>query len=203
MATATDSLSRVYARSLFELAEAAGGRDKIIEVGDELEQIVELARGDAAFREFLRSPVIDQSARGGALNQILSDRVTDLTLRFLLVLNDRGRLDRLESIQAAYDHLQQESFGRVEVDVFTPAPLGSEQQAAIRDRIQQALHREPVLYTYTDPSMIGGIRLRIGDQLIDASVATRLRRLRERLLAGGHGALSDRMDRLFDESAGA
>ena len=49
----TDALSQIYAKSLYELAEAAGGQDKIVEIEDELEQICELARADKSFREFL------------------------------------------------------------------------------------------------------------------------------------------------------
>ncbi len=64
-------------------------------------------------------------------------------------------------------------------------------------RIREALDREPVLYGYTEPEMLGGIKLRIGDQLIDASVATRLRRLREHVLSGGSNALRAQLDRLI------
>ena len=92
----------------------------------------------------------------------------------------------------------QKAFGRIEVDVFTPEPLSDDGREAIRARIQDALRQEPVLYTYTDPSMIGGIKLRIGDQLIDASVATRVRRMRERILGAGPVMLAERFDRLVE-----
>ena len=94
----TDALSAMYARSLYELAEEAGGRDKILEVADEIEQVCELAVDDRAFREFLGSPIVERGRRGDALRNIFRERVTDLVLRFLLVLNDRGRLGHLEAI---------------------------------------------------------------------------------------------------------
>jgi F-type H+-transporting ATPase subunit delta len=199
MAIRTDALAQVYARSLFELAEEAGGREKIIEVGDELEQICETARGDRAFREFLGSPIVNRRARGATIAQIFRDRITDLTLRFLLVLNEKGRLGHLEPINAAYDQLVQEAYGRIEVDVFTPAPLGDQQLHLIAERIRAALGKDPVLHRYTDRSMIGGLKLRVGDQLIDGSVSTRLRKLRQSLMTTGPSAVRARIERIIEE----
>ncbi len=198
----TDALSGVYARSLYELAEEAGGRDKILEIADEIEQVCELARGDRGFREFLGSPIVDRGRRADALRGIFRERVTDLLLRFMLVLNDRGRLGHLEDIGNAYDRLVHEAFGRVEVDVFTPAPLEPAQLETIKQRVGAALSKEPVVYTYTDPSMIGGLKLRIGDQLIDGSVAARLRRMRHRFLTTGSAAVRENFDRILVEGDG-
>jgi F-type H+-transporting ATPase subunit delta len=194
-----DALAQVYAKSLFELAEQAGGREKIMEVAEELEQVCELVRGDHVFREFLGSPVIDRSRRSGTLRTIFHGKVTDLALRFLLVLNNKGRLGHLESIGDAFDLLVHEAFGRVEVDVYTPGPLEAEQTETLKQRVGAAVGKEPVLYAYTEPAMIGGLKLRIGDQLIDGSVASRLRRMRRNLLASGGSALRERLGRIIEE----
>ena len=201
MSTHTDALAHIYARSLYELAEQAGGRDKIVEVGEEIDQIRELARGDSAFGELLASPIIDGARRGASLRRIFDGKVTDLTLRFLLVLNVKGRLGRLESIGDAYERLVHDAFGRVEVDLYTATPVGPEQLESIKQRIESAIGKEPVLYTYTDPSMIGGLKLRIGDQLIDGSVNNRLRRLRYSLTSSGFSAMRDRMSRFIEEGS--
>jgi F-type H+-transporting ATPase subunit delta len=195
----SDALAQVYAKSLFGLAQDAGGRDKIEEVADELEQIVELTRSDRGLREFFGSPIIDPDKRQVSLQRVFQNRVTDLTLRFLLVLNDRKRLKHLEPISEAFGHLVQESFGRVEVDVFTAAPLEPGQQERLTARIREALGREPVVHAYVDKSLLGGIRLRVGDQLIDGSVVTSLRRLRQTLLTSGGASLRERIAGLIDE----
>lgn len=197
--THSDALSLIYARSLYDLAEEAGGRDKIIEVSEELEQICELARSDRTLREFFASPIIDPSRRSESLRRIFNDRITDLTLRFLLVLNKKGRLAHLEAINSTFDHLLQEAFGQVEVDVFTPGPLGDEQANAIKSRIKKALSKEAVLHHYTEPAMLGGLKLRIGDQLIDGSVATKLKRLKHNLTISGPTKMRTRMDRIIEE----
>lgn len=202
MVMQANALASVYARSLFELAEQAGGHDKIAEVGDELEQICELMRADRMFRELLASPIIDREKRGEALNRIFSNRITDMTLRFLLLLNNRGRLAVLESINDSFIGVMQEAFGRVEVNVYTPAPLGDEQRDVIRGRIQSAIGKEPILHQYTEPDMLGGIKLRIGDQLIDGSISTRLKRMRSDLLTNGPAAMRERIAEIIDDAAG-
>ncbi|MHC4711516.1 MAG: ATP synthase F1 subunit delta [Planctomycetota bacterium] len=199
MTAHTDALAQVYARSLFELADEAGGRDKIVEVAQELEQTCELARADRTLAGFLASPIIDRAKRGAALRRIFHGNVTDLVLRFLLVLNNRGRLRHLETIDDAFDQLVHEAFDRVEVDVFTPGPLDRGQIDALKQRIGAALGKEPVLYAYTDRTMIGGLKLRIGDQLVDGSVSSRLRRLQQSLLRGGGTAMRDRVERVIEE----
>lgn len=194
-----DAVARVYARSLFELALEAGGPEKVAEVAQELESICELTRADRSFREFIASPIIEPKRRAGALRRIFGNRVTDLTLRFLLVLNDKRRLSRIESINGAFDRLVQESLGRVEVDIFTAAPLGDDQMRFVRDRIREALGRDPVLHRYTDPTMIGGLRLRIGDRMIDGSVSSRLRRMKNQILSKGSARLRERFDQIVSE----
>ena len=198
----TDALSQVYARSLYDLAFDAGSKEKVTEVSEELEQICELSRSDRVFREFLSSPIIDPKRRRESLRKIFNDRITDLMLRFLLVLNNKGRLGHLEAINTSFEQLIHEAYGFVEVDLFTPGPLGDDQIEAIKARITSAIGKEPVLHSYTDPAMLGGIKLRIGDQLIDGSVATRLRRLKHNLTTSGPSRMNKRMDRIIEEGGG-
>ena len=203
MPAPTDTLSRIYARSLFDLCEEAGGRDKIMEIADELEQICELIRSDAAFREYLDSPVIDASRRAAGIKSIFSDRITDLVLRFLLVLNTNGRLGHLEPIQAAFDELVQDAWGRIEVDVWTASPIDDATRELLQKQLHDILKKEPVLHLYTDAELIGGIRIGIGDQLIDGSVAARLDQLSQALKSRGSRAISESPAHfLSDKTAG-
>jgi len=193
-----DALAKVYAKSLFELAMDAGGSDKLVEIADELEQICELAREDKKINLFFSSPVVDVTARGKTLSAIFTNSITDLTLRFLLVLNNKGRLDRLESIETAFDQLVQEEFGRVEVDVITPVAIDTDSLATIKEKIHAALGKEPVIHPYVDAGLLGGIKLRIGDQLIDGSLQTRLRNLGEELKNNGGAAVRERYEAFMD-----
>jgi F-type H+-transporting ATPase subunit delta len=92
----------------------------------------------------------------------------------------------------------QEAFGRVEVDVITPVPIDAESLAMIKGKISTVLGKEPVLHPYVDKKILGGIKLRIGDQLIDGSVQTRLRKLSENLKNNGGAAVRERFEAYMD-----
>jgi F-type H+-transporting ATPase subunit delta len=129
---------------------------------------------------------------------MLEGNVDDLTLRFLLVLNQKGRLGHLAPIAAALDERAQRAFGRVEVDVYTAHPVDADELRSIQAQLNASLGREAVVHCYTEPAMIGGVKLQIGDRLIDGSVATRLRRVRDRLSTGGLARLRAAADRLAE-----
>lgn len=191
--TQPDAVARTYARSLYELADAQGGRAKVEETLGELEEILNLARADSKFAELLTSRAINADARDGSLLRIFKGRVTDLTMNFLRVLNEKGRISALTGVVAAFDSIVQDKLGRVEVDVFTAAPLDAASLTALKGRLQQALSKDVVLHPYTDATMIGGVRLRMGDRLIDGSISTQLRKLKDALDEGGAAALRTRI----------
>ncbi len=198
--TQSDAVAQVYARSVFELAKSEGGQSAVEEIAGELEAIIELTLQNPQFAEFLRSAVISDKDRTNSVRAIFEGRVSDIVLRFLLVLSEKGRLGRLGGIATAYDELLQESYGRVEVDVFTASPIDQKQLDAIKERLRQALGKEPVMHAYTQPEMVGGLKLQVGDQLIDASVSTRLRKLQEQLASQGAAQVRSRARSLFDDA---
>ena len=191
-----DAVSALYAKSLYELAESQGGRAKVEEVLAELQQIAELAKGDARFGEFLASRIVGVDGRAKAINTIFAGRVSQLTLNFLQVLNEKNRLQAFLAIASSLDELAQSKFGRVEVDVYTATAMLDSEKATLAQQMQAKLGREPVLHCYVDPTMIGGIRVQIGDQLIDGSLETRLRKVREQMASNGLPAIRAAFDRL-------
>ncbi|MBN8643641.1 MAG: ATP synthase F1 subunit delta [Planctomycetes bacterium] len=194
-----DALSRVYAVSLFDLADKEGGRTRQEQIASEIEDLVELTREMPELSEFFASRILGTAEREGALKKMFSGRLSTLLLHFLLVVNRKERLNLFLSIAAAFDELIQEKFGRIEVDVYTKHELSRDQVNDIQSKLAQALGRDPVVHAYTDPSMLGGMRLQVGDKLIDASVSTMLRKMREQLKTKGSDALRARFDRLIGE----
>jgi len=195
-----DAVANVYARSLYELAEAQGGPTEVESTLGQLEDILELARSNPDFAEFLSSRILSERQREGSLRKILTGRVSDLVLRFMLVLNEKDRLSHLPPITASLDAIVQEAFGRVEIDVFTPAPLDASQINDIRNRLARALGKEVILHPYTEPKMIGGVKLRIGDRLIDGSLASSLRRVRDQLNNSGAATIRSRAASMIDRN---
>ncbi len=195
-----DALANIYARSILELAEADGGRERMESVMGQLEDILDLARADRRFGEFFASQVLSTAERRKSIRTIFTDRCDDLVMRFLLVLNEKGRLGHLPAIVAAYDAMVQEQFGRIEVDVFTAAPLDVAEIDKVKDRLSAILKKDVVVHPYTDESMLGGVKFRIGDQLIDASLASRLRRMRDRIQDAGGAMLRANAKRILNDS---
>lgn len=193
-----DALANIYAKSLFELAEAKGGRGAIEECLGELEEILELARANPKFGELLSSRALPAAARTASLERIFKGRVSDLTYNFLQVINDKDRLGYLPPIAGAFDAIVQAKFGRVEVDVFTVEPLPGNEVSRLREQLTAKLGKEVVLHPYVDGNMIGGVKFRIGDQFVDGSLETRLRSMRDQLHVQGLAALRGKIDRMLD-----
>jgi len=195
-----DALAKIYAKSLYELADESGGQSAVESTLGELEDILELARSDAQFSEFLSSRVLKQKDRTTSIDAIFGGKVSDLTVRFLKVLNEKNRLSHLIPIVEALDEMVQAKLGRVEVDLYTAQPIDSGELAKIKAQLNASLGKEAVVHPYTDPTMIGGVRLQIGDTLIDASLQTRLRKMRDQLADQGGSSLRAAADRTFDDT---
>lgn len=193
-----DALAMIYAKTLLQMAEQKGGRDGVMSTLGELEDLLEIARENPRFGEFLASRVVPEGKRASSLGTILGGRVSDLTLRFLQVVNLKGRLGHLPAIVAAFDLCAQDKFGRVEVDVYTAEPIDATGSKRIQDGLANALKKEVVIHPYIDHTMIGGVKIRVGDQFIDASVATQLRKMSDTLRNEGQSKLKAHMDKMIE-----
>jgi F-type H+-transporting ATPase subunit delta len=169
-----------YARSLLELAQE---RNVTEPIGQELEQITQVLESNPTFREFLKDPGIGTEERTGVLDRVLQSRVNPLLGNFLGVLNLHGRLGLLEQIAAAYGDLLEELHGKVEVDVTVAQRLTADELEQVRQRVGSALKKDAVVHQYVDESIVGGLVLRVGDKLIDASVRSQLETMRRQFLA--------------------
>jgi F-type H+-transporting ATPase subunit delta len=135
------------------------------------------------FREFLKDPGIGAEERTGVIDRVLRSRANPLLANFLGVLNIHGRLGLLDEIATAYGDLLDELHGKIEVDVTVAQRLTPEELEQVRQRVSTALKKDAVVHQYVDDSIIGGLLLRVGDKLIDASVRSQLETMRRQFLA--------------------
>jgi F-type H+-transporting ATPase subunit delta len=106
------------------------------------------------------------------------------TLNLATLLLDRGRLAIAPEMARLFRDAALAELGIVVAEVTTATPVDKQSEAAIRQRLSSLVGKQVEVRTEVDPSIIGGIVARIGDQLIDGSVSNQLRRLRDRLEAG-------------------
>lgn len=194
-----EAVDKIYAQALFELVEKQGGRALLEEINDEMEQLEEARARDPKVREFFRSRIISAGDKERVLGAGFKAHINPLLMNFVLLLARKERLDRTYPIFTAFDQMLQERFGRVEVDVYSRFPLSAEDIESIRATLASVMKREPVVHAYVDDKMIGGLRIQVGDKMLDATVDANLRRMRERIVDRGGGALRERIDRMFGE----
>jgi F-type H+-transporting ATPase subunit delta len=173
----SDAVSRRYAQAAFEVAREQGG-----DLDLWLSQIRELADtvSDKALMSSLRSPGLPNSAKLAALQQGFPDLLPGVANLLKLLLAKR-RIVSLPGIAEAFADFLDDHHGRSQASIISARTLQAEELASIQEHLNRRTGRAVRLETAVDPSLIGGIVIRVGDELIDASVASRLERLRQSL----------------------
>jgi len=172
------AVARVYSRSMLGLAGQRGEEESLME---ELFELRDYLDSHPAIDAFFTSPLVDREERREKLEQLLRGNASELLVDSLQVLNAHGRIDVLRTIIETYRLEYQERHGHIDVHVSSAVPLNEELRAEVRKVAEKLAHREPDLIVKIDPSLIGGMIIRIGDRKIDFSVAKDLRELRGRL----------------------
>ncbi|MGH7179690.1 MAG: ATP synthase F1 subunit delta [Tepidisphaeraceae bacterium] len=174
-----------YARSLLELANE---QNQTQAIATEVQLLRQVLTENPSFVSYLADPAIGQVERAATLKRIFEGKLSSLLMRFILVANDRARLGMLADVMDAFDELLDEQLGKIEVDVTVAHRLSAQQLEEVRQRVSKALKKDAVLHQYIDPGIIGGLILRVQDQLIDGSVKAQLAAMRAKLLAArSHG----------------
>lgn len=165
-------IARPYAAALFDLAKSEGGLEAV-ESG--LGEIQKLTAESDDFRRFLSSPVINADAKAGAVQAILSKAQTNPTVsNFVNVVARNGRLFALGAIIKDFQALVAKDRGEVTAEVTSAAPLASGQLKALADTLKAKIGKTVTLTEHVDPSLIGGLVVKVGSQMIDSSLKTKL-----------------------------
>jgi F-type H+-transporting ATPase subunit delta len=170
--------ARRYARAIFELAREEGEVDawaqRLVRVRDVL------VHPEA--RAMLTNPSIAAQRRQEAAATLLGDRAGPEGVNLAKLLVGAGRVADVDGIIEEYGRLADEEAGRVRATATTAVPLDGADAGRLVTALSDKLGREVRLDARVDPAILGGLVLQIGDRVIDASVATRLRQLRSRLV---------------------
>jgi F-type H+-transporting ATPase subunit delta len=165
-----------YANAVFELAQDQKAIDAVsADLGSlrrALESSPDLAR-------LVRSPVFSAEDQAKALQAILEKMgAHPLTTKFVLLLAHKRRLFALVPIIAAFEHLVAKSRGEMEAEVTAARHLNDDETAELKAVLKAGLGKEPRLHSRIDPTLLGGLIVKIGSRMIDSSLRTKLDSLR-------------------------
>ena len=173
-----EEIAAVYARSLFEVAKEQG---KLDVVREQLGQFADALESDRELQVFFFSPYFSTQEKEEGLHRAVSG-VEPIFLNFLDVLVENHRMPVLFRIRRDYDALWREHNKRLPVHVTSAVELDEETVRHIGERIQQQTGRQVELASTVEPDILGGIVVRVGNQVLDASIRNRLDSLRKQVV---------------------
>lgn len=175
---AETTLARPYARAAFELADKAGTVDHW---SDALGVAAAVA-ADPSAAALIGSPRMNAEQLLSLFGDVLGDRMDKPVRGFLNVLMHYRRLELLPEIAAQFETLRRASEDRIKVRVTSAVEMDDAQREKLAARLKQRFGSEVVMETEVDADLIGGLIVRAGDKVIDASVRGRLEQLGRQLV---------------------
>jgi len=168
-------LAERYATALFELAEA----EKAVDIIDaELQQIAQAITASPDLARLIRSPVISRTDQRKGIDAVLqSAGASPLTRKFAGLLARNRRLFALPSIIAAYSQRLADRRGETSAEVVSAKPLTEDQLAQIASVLKRSVGRQVAVAPRVDPSLLGGLVVKVGSRMVDSSLKTKLLRL--------------------------
>jgi F-type H+-transporting ATPase subunit delta len=170
-----EAIAEVYARSLFEVAKE---HDVLDRVHDELAEFAEALSEDRTLQVFLFSPYFSSDEKRDGVKKVVSD-ADEHIVNFLELLAERHRMPAMFRIRREFDALWAEENQLLPVTVTSAVELDEGVVEDIGKRIQEETGRKVELSSNVDPDVLGGLRVQVGNMVLDATVRNRLERLRK------------------------
>ena len=175
-----EEIARVYAEALFEVAQDKG---KLDEIHDQLGQVADAIAENRDLQVFLFSPYFSSAEKRDGIHRAVSGAEEELT-NFLELLAEKHRMPVIHRIRRDFDALWREERKLLPVHVTSAVELDDEVVRSLGDRISEKTGRRVDLTARVEPDIIGGIVLRVGNSILDASIRNRLEQLRRQVARG-------------------
>jgi F-type H+-transporting ATPase subunit delta len=174
-ATAVSGLAERYAKALFEIADE---RKTLDEVANDLRQLRSLLDESADLRRLIKSPVLSRLKQGKAVAAVAEKAgFSPITRNFLGVAARNRRLFLVPGVITAYLQELATRRGEVTAEVTAARPLSAAQAEAVNEQLRKAVGRKVAVDLRIDPSLIGGLVVKVGSRMVDASLKSKLARL--------------------------
>lgn len=178
----------LYAKAILGAAGA-----EVDEIVSQLGSIVtECLNPHPALESALASPRITRGDKEAIIDRIFQGKIHQTLLNFLKVLSRRGRVGSLRAIQVCVNELRDQQLGRVRAVVTSAFKLTDSQSSLIRAQLGSMLDSEVILDERVDPLLLGGIMVRVGDQVYDGSVVGKMSAIRSAVTSGIQKAIRDK-----------
>jgi len=177
---ANEKLARRYATAVFALAQERGVTDR---TGADLRAISDAIYADGDAREFFTAPIVDRYIKEENISKALDGKADEIALHTVLLLVRKHREPLLRELVAQYENLQQAARGAEPLTVVSAKALGATELAALVAGLESSYGKKFDMTQSVDASLIGGVRVTMGDRRIDGSVAGRLEELSRELFA--------------------
>ena len=174
-----EEIAEVYARSLFEVASE---HDKLEVIHDQLSQFADVVSANRDTQLFFFSPYFSAAEKKDGLARALSGAEPEFA-NFLEALIERHRMPAIFRIRARFDALWDKANKRLPVSIVTAVPLDAATAESIGRRIGEQTGEKVELSSTVDPDIVGGIVLRVGNRIMDASIRSQLENLRKQVAA--------------------
>src|SRR3954453_22940369 len=172
-----EEIAEVYARALFQ---AAKENDALDRVHDELGEFVDALDENQELQMFFFSPYFSSDEKKDAVDQVISG-ADERTVNFLKLLAERHRMPVLFRIRRGFDELWADEHKLLPVSVTSAVELDEKLVKGIGERIKEQTGREVELTSKVDPEVLGGLVVRVGNMVLDASVRNRLEQIRKQV----------------------
>jgi F-type H+-transporting ATPase subunit delta len=180
-----ETLPKVYARALLELAEEKGALEQVYE---EVQVLDSAQRGDPLVRTFAETPRISRGQKHDLIEKVFRGRVSDLVVDFIHLVIDRGRVLFLRDMWTEFLALHDEKVGLVHARAFTAVPLSDSARQVILGALEKALAKTIDLQNVVDPGVLGGVLVRFDGMVADGSLRTDLNKIRAKMLEPRFGS---------------
>ena len=165
-----------YASALYDLADEKGALDA---VAADLTALQKMIDESDDFRRFLKSPVISRIEQSKAMAAIADKaQLSPISLKFLGLLAANRRLFALIGVIAGFRAILAERRGEATAQVTSAAPLSDAQTASLIEALKKAVGRNVGIATQIDPSILGGLIVKVGSRMVDSSLKSKLQRLK-------------------------
>jgi F-type H+-transporting ATPase subunit delta len=175
-----ETIAKPYSTALFSLAKERG-RESL--VTSELDSFVSALQSDSDLQTFYDSPVVDRRVKEQILHSTLTERASELTLNFILLLVRKHRENLVGIVARQMHEMLDREAGREPAAVGTPMPLTQSELDELKQRLSKVYGRTIIPQTTLTPALLGGLVVQVGDRYVDASVSGKLEELRRHLLA--------------------